>query len=202
MTGKVVHTVADLPLQDQVPIEGVPTGPRSVQWVPNKPATLVWAEALDDGDPKKKVPHRDQLFTHAAPFSDKPRPAGKVEHRFAGLSFFEAGDTVLLRDYDRDRRWSRTILADLADPEAERKVVFDRSVQDRYSDPGTPVSKPLPERPAGPPHHPRRPAVPGRRRGHPEGRVPVPRPVRPEDREEGTPLPVRRQGVRRPSPPS
>jgi dipeptidyl aminopeptidase/acylaminoacyl peptidase len=142
--GKVVHTVADLPLQDQVPIEGVPTGPRAVQWIPNRPATLVWTEALDDGDPRKKVPHRDQLYIHPAPFSDRPKPAGKVQHRFAGLSFFEEGDAVLLRDYDRDRRWSRTVLADLADPEAEGKVVFDRSIQDRYNDPGTPVSKPLP----------------------------------------------------------
>ncbi|HET6575803.1 MAG TPA: prolyl oligopeptidase family serine peptidase [Fimbriiglobus sp.] len=144
LTGNVVHTVADLPLQDQVPIQGVPTGPRAVQWVPNRPATLVWTEALDDGDPKKKVPHRDQLFTQAAPFSDKPHPAGKVVHRYAGLSFFEDGDTVLLRDYDRDRRWGRTILANLADPEAERTVVFDRSIQDRYNDPGTPVMRPLP----------------------------------------------------------
>ena len=144
LTGKVVHTVAELPLQDRVPIEGVPTGPRAVQWVPNKPATLVWTEALDDGDPKKKVSQRDQLFTHDAPFSDKPRQAGKVEHRFAGLSFFEDGDAVLLRDYDRDRRWGRTILVNLAEPESGRKVVFDRSIQDRYNDPGTPVSKPLP----------------------------------------------------------
>jgi dipeptidyl aminopeptidase/acylaminoacyl peptidase len=144
LTGKVVHTVADLPLQDQVPIEGVPTGPRSVQWVANKPATLVWVEALDDGDPRKKVPHRDELFTLAAPFEGKPKPAGMIEHRFAGVNFFEEGGSVLLRDYDRDRRWGRTMLANLAEPEAERKVVFDRSVQDRYNDPGTPVSKPLP----------------------------------------------------------
>jgi dipeptidyl aminopeptidase/acylaminoacyl peptidase len=143
LTGAVVHAVADLPLQDRVPIEGVPTGPRSVQWVPNKPATLVWTEALDDGDPRKKVPHRDQLFTHAAPFAGKPHSAGKVEHRYAGLSFFEDGDAFLLRDYDRDRRWSRTVLASLAEPDAERKVVFDRSIQDRYNDPGTPVLKPL-----------------------------------------------------------
>jgi dipeptidyl aminopeptidase/acylaminoacyl peptidase len=143
-TGNLVHTVADLPLQDRVPIEGVPTGPRSVQWLANKPATLVWVEALDDGDPRKKVPHRDELFTLAAPFEGKPKPAGKVEQRYAGLSFFEEGDNVLLRDYDRDRRWTRTVLANLAEPEAARKVVFDRSIQDRYNDPGTPLTKPLP----------------------------------------------------------
>jgi dipeptidyl aminopeptidase/acylaminoacyl peptidase len=143
-SGKVVHTVADLPLQDKVPIEGVPTGPRSVRWVPNKPATLAWVEARDDGDPKKKVPHRDEMFTLDSPFNGGPKSAGKTEHRFAGLSFFEAGDKVLLADYDRDRRWQRTFLADLSNPEAERKVVFDRSIQDRYNDPGTPLSKTLP----------------------------------------------------------
>jgi pyrimidine operon attenuation protein/uracil phosphoribosyltransferase len=45
-----------------VPIDGVITGPRSVRWRPNEPATLVWVRALDNGDPKKKVPHRDSVL--------------------------------------------------------------------------------------------------------------------------------------------
>jgi len=47
--------VASLPLQENVPIGGVPTGPRDIDWHPNKPGTLVWVEALDDADPKKQV---------------------------------------------------------------------------------------------------------------------------------------------------
>ena len=31
----------------------------AIRWVPTMPHTLIWAEARDDGDPKKKVPHRD-----------------------------------------------------------------------------------------------------------------------------------------------
>lgn len=142
--GEVVHTVAELPLQDKVPIEGVPTGPRGISWAPNKPATLVWVEARDDGDPKKKVPYRDELFALDAPFTAPPRLIAKTEHRFAGLSFFETGDQGLLRDYDRDRRWSRTLLVDLARPEGESKILFDRSAQDRYNDPGAFVYKTLP----------------------------------------------------------
>ncbi|MFO0848664.1 MAG: CocE/NonD family hydrolase [Gemmataceae bacterium] len=141
--GALQRSVAELPLQDKVPIGGVPTGPRSVGWVPTKPAKLVWAQALDGGDPKKKVPHRDELFTLAAPFSGDPMPAGKTQHRFAGLSFFETGDKVLLRDFDRDRRWSRTALTSL-NADADRAVIFDRSVNDRYNDPGTPLTKTLP----------------------------------------------------------
>src|SRR5204862_5720063 len=39
--GKVVHTLASLPLADQIPIEGVPSGPRQHHWQPDTPATLV-----------------------------------------------------------------------------------------------------------------------------------------------------------------
>src|SRR5205814_1263571 len=60
-SGTVVHTIAKLPLEDKVPIEGVPTGPRNVHWRPTAPGTLVWVEALDDGDPKKKGPFLDRL---------------------------------------------------------------------------------------------------------------------------------------------
>src|SRR5205085_7555619 len=78
-SGNVVHTLARLPLEDKVPIEGVPTGPRNVQWLPTKPATIVWTEALDDGDPKKKVPHRDRVLSLSAPFRGEPKEVVKVE---------------------------------------------------------------------------------------------------------------------------
>ena len=45
LSGSVVYKVASLPVQDNVPIGGVPTGPREIDWHPNKPGTLVWAEA-------------------------------------------------------------------------------------------------------------------------------------------------------------
>ena len=59
--GKVAYKLASLPLADQVPIDGVTTGPRSYRWRPNEPATLVWVKALDGGDPKKKVAASRQL---------------------------------------------------------------------------------------------------------------------------------------------
>ena len=48
----MVYLVADLPLQDQVPMAfgSVATGPRSVQWRSDEAAELVWVEALDGGD--------------------------------------------------------------------------------------------------------------------------------------------------------
>ncbi len=67
-TGQLVRTIADLPLAEQVPIGGVPTGPRSYRWHPVDPSTVVWAEALDGGDLKNKVPNRDRIVALAAPF--------------------------------------------------------------------------------------------------------------------------------------
>src|SRR5205085_1357824 len=65
-------------------------------------------------------------------------------HRFAGLTFGPEGAPALLSDYDRDTRRRRTFLFDPARPEAEPRLVWDRSVQDRYGDPGTPVLRELP----------------------------------------------------------
>src|SRR5262249_26285729 len=56
-------------------------------------------------------------------------------------SYVELLDPILVREYDRDRKWVRTSRHLLLKPEAPPKVVFDRSVQDHYGDPGTPVSR-------------------------------------------------------------
>ncbi|HEX4590035.1 MAG TPA: hypothetical protein VH120_08915, partial [Gemmataceae bacterium] len=141
--GRLAHTVAKLPLQDKVPIEGVPTGPRNVQWLPTKPATLVWVEALDDGDPKKKVPHRERVLRWDAEFQDAAREILRIEHRFAGFLWGEKDGLTLVRDYDRDRRWSKTYAFAFDDPAAIR-LIWDRSVQDRYRDPGMPLVRTLP----------------------------------------------------------
>ncbi|MGH9881095.1 MAG: prolyl oligopeptidase family serine peptidase, partial [Pyrinomonadaceae bacterium] len=140
--GKSVFKLASLPLQDQVPIDGVATGPRAYRWRPTEPATLIWAEALDGGDPKKKVPHRDRLLTLKAPFSGSPTEVMKTEQRFAGMQFGEKDGLVFVSDFDRDRRWVKTVM--LKDGAGEPKLIWSRSVQDRYGDPGTPLNRVLP----------------------------------------------------------
>ena len=140
--GKVVYKVASLPLADQVPIEGTITGPRSVRWQPNEPATLLWVKALDGGDPKKKVAHRDSVWSIKAPFTTEPVEWFKTEHRFNGGGFTEKG-LVLVADYEREKRWVRTFLFDTTKPQTPLKLIWSRNVQDRYNDPGTPVTKAL-----------------------------------------------------------
>ncbi|MFN0084750.1 MAG: S9 family peptidase [Blastocatellia bacterium] len=143
-TGRVIHKVASLPLQDQIPIEGVATGPRNIAWRPTEPATLVWVEALDGGDTRKKASPRDRIVMLKAPFTGQPVDLMKTEHRFAGLTWGEKDGMAMVRDFDRNRRWGRAFLVNANDPSPAARIVWDRSIQDRYNDPGNPVMKRLP----------------------------------------------------------
>ncbi|MBL8828969.1 MAG: S9 family peptidase [Planctomycetaceae bacterium] len=136
LNGKPEYKIVDLPVEENIPIEGVRTGPRSIQWTSSDPATLVWYEALDGGDPRQKVPHRDRLMAFAAPFSAEPRELHKIEHRAVGVSYFHDRALLAVTEYDRDRRWIRTLLHNHAQPQAAPKVLTDRSIRDAYGDPG------------------------------------------------------------------
>jgi len=134
--GKMLYQVADIPLAENIPIEGVRIGKRAVNWRAGYPATLVWTEALDDGDPRKKVPYRDQIKTLAAPFADPARDLIRLEHRYAGLAAFSKASWLMTTEMDRDRRWVRSLLYDTDMPDEKPKVIVDRSMRDRYGDPG------------------------------------------------------------------
>ena len=145
LEGKLLQTIYDAPLQDSIPIEGVPTGPRSIQWINNVDASLLWAEALDEGDPKNKVEYRDELFRFDVQGIEKKRfPVAKLKERYAGVSFMPSESEAMVTEYDRDRRWIQTHLVQLKMTDSEPKLVFDRSIQDRYNDPGRPLTTMLP----------------------------------------------------------
>jgi dipeptidyl aminopeptidase/acylaminoacyl peptidase len=107
-------------------------------------AKLVWSEALDGGDPIRKVPHRDKLMSLAAPFRGEPSEIRKIQHRYRELSWSAKPGEAMLTEFDRDRRWTTTSLIDLADPSSHR-VVFDLSINDAYKNPGTPITQVRPD---------------------------------------------------------
>lgn len=136
--GDVVRKIADLPVADTVPNNGVLPGPRQYTWQAMAPATLVWAEALDEGDPKNNVPFRDRVLSLSAPFTAQPSEVMKTEYRFRSIRWTDKG-IPLVNEFDRARRWTRTwILAGGGPP----RKLWDLSAEDRYADPGTPVTRP------------------------------------------------------------
>ena len=136
--GEVVHRVAQLPLAEEIPIRGVRTGPRSIAWRPDAPATLVWVEALDGGDPRGKVDHRDRMVMLAAPFTGQPTEIARFAERYAG-TVWDAGGVAIAAEYDRVRRWTTAWIIDASRPGAAPRLLWDRSAEDRYGNPGSPV---------------------------------------------------------------
>ena len=144
INGENVRVLADLPTADNVPTQGVRTGPRSINWQSGTDATLVWVQALDGGDPTNKVPHRDRVFTLSSPFKGEATAAMKVQHRYSGFTWTGRKNEVISSERDRDRRWITTSLVSIDRPETSRKVLFDLSWNDAYNHPGYPVTDRLP----------------------------------------------------------
>ena len=132
--GELIRKIADLSSAENVPINGVQTGPRGVRWRLDQPATLTWAEALDGGDLKNKVPFRDKVISSAAPFN-APAEIVKTEWRFSGIAYTDKG-IALLSESDRASRRTRTWILEAG---AEPRKLWDRRQQDAYNAPGTPV---------------------------------------------------------------
>lgn len=138
--GNLERVVSDVGLADDIPMEGVRTGPRDARWQSSAASTLWWVEALDGGDPRQKVERRDRWVRLAPPFTGRGEPVFELSWRARGLSWFEDPDLVLASEYDRDRKWLRVNRIDLARAGEKPVVVEDRSTQDRYGDPGTLVT--------------------------------------------------------------
>jgi dipeptidyl aminopeptidase/acylaminoacyl peptidase len=143
-SGKTTKHIHSRPLADRVPVHGVPIGPRNFAWRQNEPATLTWAEALDGGDWKTKVPARDKVFMQKAPFSAEPVEITRTEQRFNGFSWGEKSNLALLHEYDENRHWRRSFIIDVDTPAAKPRVLWDLSSDERYKNPGSPILRQLP----------------------------------------------------------
>jgi len=143
LEGKLVYQVADLPLQDQIPISfgSVATGRRYFTWRTDVAAELCWVEALDGGDGGVEAEERDRVFTLEAPFTGDPVPLITLGQRFGGLEWGN-DDLVLVYSWWWKTRNLKAWHVQPADRGAEAKLVQDRSFQDRYADPGEPVMHP------------------------------------------------------------
>ena len=138
---KVEYRVARLPLAEHIPLAGVRTGPRNYEWLPDRDAMLSWAEALDGGNPKEKIPHRDRIMVLAAPFEGAPTEVFRTEQRFTGIQGLARGK-ALVEDFERVQRMRRTMEIAIDEPPSQTaRVIFHRNDRDAYHDPGTPVTQ-------------------------------------------------------------
>ncbi len=140
--GKEVKNFLSIPLTEDLPkgFMACIKGPRSLSWRDDKPATLVWAEALDEGDPENEVEYRDVIYEQDAPFIGKPNMLLKTINRFNSIEWGD-DNLAICYDYWWNDRNTKAYLFDPADNTKEPKVMFDRNYQDRYNDPGNFVTR-------------------------------------------------------------
>lgn len=139
---RVISTIVEVPLIEDLPkgFMATRTGRRDMEWRRDKPATIVFAEALDEGDPEKEVAYRDEVFTLEAPFSGTPQSIFRSINRYSGI--YWGNDNIAIAS---DRWWNtrntKTYLFNPSDATVKPEILFDRNYQDRYSDPGSFVTK-------------------------------------------------------------
>ena len=121
--------------------DSVRPGPRYVQWRSDTPSTLIWVEALDGGDPKKEMAHHDQLYSWNAPFNTEPQKLMALQYRLSDLRWGRSDLAWVSESWWKTRK---TRTHHLNPETAHSEVLFERSSEDRYGDPGSPSQKRLP----------------------------------------------------------
>ena len=137
VSGKEIKVVNEVPLTEIMPkgFSSVRKGKRSMNWRADKPASLVYVEALDEGDQAKKVDYRDEIFQWNAPFNSEAIAMMKTQQRFEGIMW---GNDTFAIAYDSwyDTRNTKTYLVNPSSPNDAPKIISDRNSQDIYADPG------------------------------------------------------------------
>ena len=142
LNGKVLREIRNSHVAEEAPSarDAVVPGIRNVNWRPDAPATLVMVEALDKGNPRNTVPKRDQVSLLSPPFAGAATPFIQTEYRYGAITWIDPKTAFLV---DRLSRGARQRLW-MIDPSALNggtpKLVWDRSAEDRYSNPGSLVT--------------------------------------------------------------
>lgn len=140
--GKFVRELCDLPLAEDIPIafNSVRKGMRSINWRADKPSTLYWVETQDEGDAKVEVSPRDIVYMQPAEPLDGEQQAilHKLDLRYGGISWCDDSLALVYESWYKTRR-TRTWVISPGSEDASPRILFDRSSEDVYSDPGSPM---------------------------------------------------------------
>ena len=136
-SGDTVRTLVEVPLIEDLPkgFMAVRKGKRNFSWRNDKPSSVYYSIALDEGDPENKVSFRDEIFQLDAPFQGAPLSLIKTENRYYKILW--CNDSVAVaNDYWWNNRNTKSYLFSPLNPSDEPQIISDRNYQDRYSDPG------------------------------------------------------------------
>ena len=135
--GSEIKIVNEVSLNEIMPkgFMAVRKGKREMSWRNDKPATLSYVVALDEGDQANKVDFRDEVFLWNAPFDAAATSLVKTPQRFSNV-IWGNDNVAIVSDEWYDTRNTKTYLINPSDLNQQPKVISDRNSQDIYSDPG------------------------------------------------------------------
>ncbi len=139
--GRREHLVAERPLSEGAASDAITPGPRSVAWRADAPATLSWVQSLPRNAKlaDNKTTARDAWFTLAAPFTAKPVEQQRFEYRVVGVQWCDDALALVTESWATTRT-ARTWAVSPAQPLGGRTLLWQRNTEDRYADPGRPVT--------------------------------------------------------------
>jgi dipeptidyl aminopeptidase/acylaminoacyl peptidase len=138
VSGREIKKLATLPSSETAPsgFDNIQNVPRGFSWRADKPATAVWAEPLDSGLYTKKVEFHDAVYTLDAPFSGQANTLAKTQMRYRGIVW--GNDNLALLNEGLQRQ-QKVKVHRLNPATGATEVLIDRSTNDGYNNPGSPV---------------------------------------------------------------
>ncbi|KAH9617224.1 hypothetical protein KSS87_016663 [Heliosperma pusillum] len=141
-TGKYVRQLCDLPLAENIPIAhgSVRQGMRSINWRADKPSILYWVETQDGGDAKVEVSPRDIVYMQPAEASEDEQLTilHQLDLRYGGISWCDESLALVSESWYKTRK-TRTWVISPGSKDVSPRILFERSSEDVYSDPGSPM---------------------------------------------------------------
>jgi dipeptidyl aminopeptidase/acylaminoacyl peptidase len=135
MSGEKVATIANLPLSEEVAVYNNRTGPRDIHWKRGSGSDLIWVELDEQSDRYTEI-----IFRSAYPYDEKEE-IFSLEDNYWSLQWTNNGKAVITeidRYPYRAASWQRTWVLD-SESDADPFLMWDRSVEDRFEDPGSPM---------------------------------------------------------------
>lgn len=138
--GKEVKTLFKIPSSELAPRgnDNVLNAPRGFGWLANSPATIRWITPLDSGMIKNKMAFHDAAYMLPAPFTGTASELAKTEERMYGVTDLDANQ-FLITEGSRGKHTQKMSLLTTAYGSTMTEL-FNRSTDDAYNDPGTPIT--------------------------------------------------------------
>ncbi len=124
--------------------DAVIEGPREFEWRADAPATVVWVEARDGGNPRTEAAVRDELLALSAPFAGAAQTLLRLAWRFNQMAWGNGNLALVTESWWKTRAVRVWRIAPAQAASAPQRVL-EYSGEDRYADPGEFVLRPGPD---------------------------------------------------------